>query len=863
MLGELRLNAAKRAAPFSLPEALEVDQLDAGLASRSPNDVYTIFPHHTARKFMPFSSEAVDVPMLVEPHCSNDLAFAAVSVYLVPAQIDAPSVLTIAVALRADVEVFDALAVLRSVTAISFPAVHDKTDLLGAPRVYGRTDSDDIASDQLSLTPFEAGAAASDCMHGQPRGSCDTCRRERAARQKKLLTKEKGVSIADVLELLWLYLQPPLDPETFMGIFPLPGDKPLMPHQFSGIKFLTARSGALLADEMGLGKTAQAIVAARLLLLTADVTRILVVAPKSVLRQWQDEWDNWAQPEVRVQMVDGQKEQRQQQWEAPAHVWLESYETLRQDWPTGRQLPEYGLVILDEAARVKNPNTKTTRVVRDLPRQRCWALTATPLETKPDDLVNILRLVAVDASAKAHVNKIIAALPRWEHWLAPQEKRKLMQPVMLRRRQKDVLKNLKVVGKELWLELTPEQRSAYQSAFDTTRSEVRGMLSGLDENRARIHILALLQRLKQLCNFDPETRSSAKAEYLVEYLRDEVPDEDKALVFSQYPQESLRTLKKKLDQHGIQMLEIFHGGLSAKKRDALLDSFRADPGYSVLLMSLKAGGVGLNLQEANHVVLFDHWWNPAVHEQAVGRVARTGQRKPVFVRSLFTVDTIEEHIYYKLQEKGKLFKVFVDDLSDDKFRERTEEEITRTDREVEQSLTLEDLLEVLDLPLPEQRARQEKMDAGLRRKDAKLGAPRERSWSGSWDKQRLRELSPSEFEELVAWLYQEMGFQAYKTRDSRDGGVDVVAERQTIGDREKHLIQCKHTKGENVVGVAVVRELRGVLSNTPEATKAVVVTNGAFSKDAQQEVRNSRVELVNGKLLLYRLDQLLSKHQST
>ncbi|MDE2929630.1 MAG: DEAD/DEAH box helicase, partial [Chloroflexota bacterium] len=392
-------------------------------------------------------------------------------------------------------------------------------------------------------------------------------------------------------------------------------------------------------------------------------------------------------------MIDGLKERRQQQWEAPAHVWIVSYETLREDLPAVRRLQEFELVILDEAAKVKNPSARITRAVRDLPRARCWALTATPLENKPDDLVSILRLIAVTPPVETRVKNIEAALPRWEHWLTPEEKEKLMQPIMLRRRQEDVLDLPPVVEEELWLELTPEQRGAYDAAYAEAQDTVRE----LGESVTKVHVLAQLQKLKQLCNFDPKTDSSAKADFLVEHLRDVAP-EDKILVFSQYPNASLPLLSDRL-QNDFQMLDIYHGGLSLRQRDDLRKMFEDDPRYRVLLMGLKAGGVGLNLQKAaNHVVLFDHWWNPATHKQALGRVLRIGQDKTVFTTPLFTRGTVEQEIYKKLQRKEKLFKAYVDDPSE-------------AQKEVEQSLTLEDLLEVLDLPLPEQRPRQEKMDS--------------------------------------------------------------------------------------------------------------------------------------------------------
>lgn len=796
---------------------------------------------------MPLTAKTVAIPLLVEPPCSDDLALAAVSVHAAPVRIGVKDVLSIAVTLDTCLEVVDALAALQAVLTFPIPNVYVIDLLTGKPSIHGRTADENATDDQLSLLPAETGSAATACKHGLPRGSCETCRRERAAKQKKP-KKERGISIAGLLELLWVWLQPPLDPETFTSVFPFPDGKKLDPYQVQGVEFLVGRRGALLADEMGLGKTAQAIVAARLLLRTAEVTRILVVAPKSLLTNWEKEWELWAQREVRVQVIDGLKERRQQQWEAPAHVWIVSYETLREDLPAVQRLQGFELAILDEAAKVKNPSARITRAVRDLPRARCWALTATPLENKPDDLVSILRLIAVTPLVESHVKNIEVALPRWEYWLTPEEREKLMQPIMLRRRQEDVLGLPPVVEEELWLELTPEQRGAYNAAYAEAQDTVRELGASV----TKVHVLALLQKLKQLCNFDPKTDSSAKADFLVEHLR-EIAPEDKVLVFSQYTTKSLPILQKRLAQDGFQMLDIYGSKLSPKQRDNLLETFHEEPHFRMLLMGLKAGGVGLNLQIANHVVLFDHWWNPATHKQALGRVQRIGQEKPVFTTPLFTKNTVEQGIYQKLKRKEKLFQAYVDDPSE-------------AQKEVEQNLTLEDLLEVLDLPLPEQRARQEKidsrvrgndgraaqMDSGLRRSDRGSSAPHAPSWSGTWDKPRLRKLDPFAFEELVARLYEAMGFRADTTPASRDGGVDVIAESRATGAAQKLLIQCKHT---NRVGVQVVRELAGVLSRTPDATSAVVVTSGTISKSALREIKSSRVQIVTGQRLLYLLER--------
>jgi SNF2 family DNA or RNA helicase len=431
--------------------------------------------------------------------------------------------------------------------------------------------------------------------------------------------------------LLYL-LQPPLD-----GLFDgrqLEVPFAPFPYQLEGIAFLVPRHGALLADEMGLGKTAQAILALRLLFHQGVIQRALVVCPKPLVPNWSRELKMWA-PDIPFETFDGDPEQRRTMWLiSNCPLKLVNYETLTRDVELAtNERVKFDLVVLDEAQRIKNKESKTSQAVRALNRSRSWALTGTPIENHPDDLVNIFSFVDPDRIPPD----------------TPPKRLSLYTSDCILRRTKDVVQSdmpAKLI-KDLEVELTPAQRAAY------TRAEEEGVihLNELGDTITVQHVFQLVMRLKQICNFDPLTGESAKLEQLMTDMEEVAESGRKAIVFSQWV-EPLNVLAKALAPFGPLL---YHGKVPQAERTPILDRFRDDPNCHVLLMSYGTGSVGLNLQFANYVFLFDRWWNPAVEDQAINRAHRIGQRHPVTVTRFLCGNTIEQRIADVLDAKRKVF----------------------------------------------------------------------------------------------------------------------------------------------------------------------------------------------------------------
>ena len=431
--------------------------------------------------------------------------------------------------------------------------------------------------------------------------------------------------------LLYL-LQPPLD-----GLFDgrqLEVPHEPFPYQLEGIAFLMPRQGALLADEMGLGKTAQAILALRLLFHQGEIRNGLVVCPKPLMHNWARELKMWA-PDIPFETFDGDPDQRRTTWfVSNCPLKLLNYETLTRDAELVADHRVYfDVVVLDEAQRIKNKESKASQVVREIKRNRSWALTGTPIENHPDDLVNIFDFV--DPS------RIPPDCP-------PRRIPAYTSDCILRRT-KDVVQSdmpPKTI-RDLEIELTHAQRTAY------TRAETDGIvhLNELGETITVQHVFQLVMRLKQICNFDPLTGESAKLEQLLTDMEEVADSGRKAIIFSQWV-EPLQVLAKALDKYGALQ---YHGKIPQADRTPILDRFRNDPDCHVLLMSYGTGSVGLNLQFANYVFLFDRWWNPAVEDQAINRAHRIGQRYPVTVTRFLSGETIEQKIAKILDAKRKIF----------------------------------------------------------------------------------------------------------------------------------------------------------------------------------------------------------------
>ncbi len=419
---------------------------------------------------------------------------------------------------------------------------------------------------------------------------------------------------------------------------PLIGNEALRPYQVQGVKFLVDRGNALLADEMGLGKTVQAAVASKILIEKRICRRILIVCPATLCRNWELELKQWAAG-VALRRVFGTSEDRRAHYRLPFKLWIASYEQIRNDMDFLAREPKYDLVILDEAQRIKNANTSAALACRQLRRSRAWAITGTPIENKPEDLIAIFSFIKPGLLTGASTRKDI---------------HDSISNYFLRRTKKDVLRELpEIIIQDLKLEMEARQREAYEDAKLEVRERIRSSHAGL----RHAEILAQITKLKLLCNYEPNHGESCKLDALETILEGLEGEKDKIVIFSQYVG-TLNRIRKKIK---CIPFGIYYGGIPQDERDIVIREFEEGAGPRALLISLRAGGVGLNINSASTVILFDRWWNPAVEDQAIQRAHRFGRERPLHVIRFLVLDSIEERIEGILYEKRAVFKRYVND----------------------------------------------------------------------------------------------------------------------------------------------------------------------------------------------------------
>lgn len=472
-----------------------------------------------------------------------------------------------------------------------------------------------------------------------------------AAEDHGIDVPENLAVVRDGLRKLSTISQSPLSPQN-----PALCDVVLRPYQLGGVQWLNALAeaelGGVLADDMGLGKTLQ-IIAHMLDLKTAGklVNGAIVVVPKSLLNNWRNELGGRA-PSLSVLIIDGPQRFKDFARIGTTDVVITSYPLLFRDVEHYRNR-RFDLGVLDEAQEVKNVKSKTGEQIRSLLVRRWIPATGTPLENSVVDAWSQINLAVPGLLGSARTFKKHFQTPIEKHKDGERQARlsRLMKPFVLRRTKALVASDLPPkIEKLISLEMTGDQAAAYESVRATMDSRVRALIAEHGIKSIGIHVLAALLRLRQAC-CDPlllgesairPTRTSVKLGALMELLRGLAAEGRQALVFSSFV-EMLDLIAQAMDKEGL-AYGLFTGDVSStRKRGQLVEGFQSGA-IPFMLLSLKAGGVGLNLTAADTVIHYDPWWNPQVEKQATDRAHRIGQDKTVFEYRLICAGTVEEKI---------------------------------------------------------------------------------------------------------------------------------------------------------------------------------------------------------------------------
>ena len=441
---------------------------------------------------------------------------------------------------------------------------------------------------------------------------------------------------------------------------------PLYAYQVRGAIFMACRGRCILGDDMGLGKTIETMAAVELLARERGIRRVLVVAPASVKYQWESEIRKFTgRP---VQLIEGLKNAREELYAQDTFYRLVNYEQVVRDLEAmNAWRPD--LVVLDEAQRIKNWESKTSRAVKKLRSRYAFVLTGTPLENKLEELYSIVQFVDDRRLGPAfqflHEHRVLDDDGNLQGYRNLDRIREKLAPILLRRTRAEVLGQLPArTDNTVYVELSDAQRGPYEDQRTTlARLLQKSVLTELDRKR----ILACIVNLRMLCDstflFDKQTNVSPKLDEFAELIQELVAaGGHKAVVFSQWEMMLVKAAEV-LERLGVGYA-VLHGGVPGKDRRDLLERFKQD-GTCRVFLSTDAGGTGLNLQAADTVVNLEVPWNPAVLEQRIARVHRMGQERPVRVVNFVTRGSIEERVLKAIEMKRSLFAGVFDGDSDE------------------------------------------------------------------------------------------------------------------------------------------------------------------------------------------------------
>ena len=442
----------------------------------------------------------------------------------------------------------------------------------------------------------------------------------------------------------------------------------LRPYQETGYSWLVQNIntgfGSILADDMGLGKTLQVLTTVQHFkdegLLEKE--KVLVIAPTSLLTNWQEEIKRFT-PDLTSYIFHGNKRKFPKK---DYDIYLTSYGIIRRDEKKFNK-KKWFLTVVDEAQNIKNPATKQSQAIKKIKTRHRIALSGTPVENRLSEYWSIFDFVNKGylTSLKRFKQNYITPIEHKHDREVLENFKRITEPFILRRLKSDknIIKDLPdKITNDIYCNLSTKQASLYQEVLDSAMSEV-------EENEGMKRkglVLKLINSLKQICNHPSqfskskiaEAEESGKMEILLNTVENILESDEKVLIFTQYVQMG-DIMKKLLEERFNQEVLFLHGSLNRKRRDEMVDKFQNNSQNKIFIVSLKAGGTGLNLTAASNVIHYDLWWNPAVENQATDRAYRIGQKDNVMVYRFITKGTFEERINQMIHDKEELASLTV------------------------------------------------------------------------------------------------------------------------------------------------------------------------------------------------------------
>jgi SNF2 family DNA or RNA helicase len=396
---------------------------------------------------------------------------------------------------------------------------------------------------------------------------------------------------------------------------------PLLPFQSFGVDWLFSKDRALLADDMGLGKTFQALAAISKVIFAGDITRVLVICPRSLVFTWYSEIRKWT-PYLSATAVIPAGNAAKSVWSSrtgKAQIIITSYEQLRAN--SAHMVDQAELVICDEAHKLRNRSSNLSQSFRMLKPKKVWFLSGTPVERDSEDFATLFSLLLPKIFTPA------------DHKLGVDILKMRAKPYLLRRRKEEVLNELPpMIERQEFLELSKEQRHSYNAVISESNTP----------------ILVKFGKLRHICDLDPTTNASTKLERISEILDEILNLGEKAVVFS-YWRKPLTALSAALEQKKVGSTQMLTSEMGLVARETAIKNFKEN--NVILLASAKIASEGLTLVEANHAIFINRWWNPSSNEQARDRIRRLGQQRTTYMYAFTTIDTIEEKLDLILDKK--------------------------------------------------------------------------------------------------------------------------------------------------------------------------------------------------------------------